>query len=255
VPIRNSFKGVFNFEGFNTLDRYINGDVFITTDELDALELHGYKAGLNISTNTLNRRQYASAGRTFGLSADYFFVTENFTPGSTSVKVEPVTTKHDWVRVRVAGEQYFGSGWFRPGYVAEAVFSNQPFFQNYFGTIINAPAFFPLQDSRTLILQNFRTFNYVAGGLRNVFTIRNKLDFRLETYLFKPFDHLEQNAEQEAVVSDNQGSLFFAGSAGFVFHSPIGPVSLSMNYYDDNENKLGVLLHVGFLLFNKHSLE
>jgi len=255
VPIRNSFKGVFIFEGFNSLDRYINGDVFISTDKLDELKLNGYKAGLNFSTNTLNRRQYASAGKSFGLSVDYFSVTEDFTPGSTSVKVEPVKMDHDWLRVRVAAEQYFGSGWFRPGYVAEAVLSNQPVFQNYFGTIINAPAFLPLQDSRTLILQNFRSFNYVAGGMRNVFTIRNKLDFRLEAYLFKPFDHLQQNAEQEAVISDDQGWLFFAGTAGFVFHSPIGPVGLSLNYYDDAENKLGVLLHVGFLLFNKHSLE
>jgi NTE family protein len=30
---------------------------------------------------------------------------------------------------------------------------------------------------------------------------------------------------------------------------------LSANYYDDDENQFGVLLHVGFLLFNKHSFE
>jgi NTE family protein len=49
--------------------------------------------------------------------------------------------------------------------------------------------------------------------------------------------------------------LFFTGTAGLVMHSPIGPISLSFNYYDDEENQLGVLLHVGFLMFNKHSLE
>jgi NTE family protein len=38
-------------------------------------------------------------------------------------------------------------------------------------------------------------------------------------------------------------------------HSPIGPISLSVNYYDDRENQLGILLHVGYLLFNKHPLE
>jgi NTE family protein len=35
----------------------------------------------------------------------------------------------------------------------------------------------------------------------------------------------------------------------------VGPLSLSINYYDDNQNQLGVLLHVGFLLFNKSSLD
>ena len=43
VPIRNSFKGVLVVEGFNTLDRYINGDVFISTDTLDQLKLQGYQ--------------------------------------------------------------------------------------------------------------------------------------------------------------------------------------------------------------------
>lgn len=255
VPIKNSFKGVFSFERLNTLDRYINGDVFISTDKLDELRLKGYKASLNFSTTNLNRRQYASAGKTFGLTADYFSVRENFVPGSTSVKTQPVTMRHEWFRAKISAEQYFGSGWFRPGYMAEAVFSNQPSFQNYFGTIINTSAFLPLQDSRTLVLQNYRSFNYVAAGIRNVFSIRTKLDFRVEAYLFKPFDHIVQNADQEAVVSNDRKLLFFAGTTGFVFHSPIGPVSLSMNYYDDEENKLGVLLHVGFLLFNKHSLE
>lgn len=254
-PIKNSFKGVLGFEGLNSQDRYINGDLFISTDKLDELKLNGYKASFIISTNNLNRKQYASTGRNFGLTLDYFSLTEKYVPGSTSIKTMPVKVSHNWLKLRINAEQYFGTGWFRSGYMAEVVVSNQPVFQNYFGTIINAPAFMPMQDSRTLILQNFRAFDYAAGGLRNVFMIRNKLDFRLEGYLFKPFSPLQQNNSQEAVISDNQGLLYFAASAGFVFHSPIGPLNLSMNYYDDDENQFGVLLHVGFLLFNKHSLE
>jgi len=255
VPIQNSFKGIFMFEGLNTSDRYINGDVFISTDKLDELNFRGFKTGLSVSSNNLNRRQYASAGRNLGVSVDYFSVTEDYVPGSTSVSVDQVKMDHHWYRVKVAGEQYFGSGWYRPGYVAELVYSNQPFFQNYFGTIINAPAFMPLQDSHTLILQNFRAFKYAAGGIRNVFRIRSKLEFRLEGYLFKPFDQIVQTADQSAALSEDSDALFFAGTAGLVFHSLLGPLSLSVNYYDDDENELGILLHVGFLLFNKHSFE
>jgi NTE family protein len=54
------------------------------------------------------------------------------------------------------------------GYYLHAKFSNQPVFNNYQGTIINAPGFNPIQDSRTLLLENFRSFNFVAGGWRNV---------------------------------------------------------------------------------------
>ena len=255
IPFKHSFKAIATFEGFNNDDRYINGEVFTSTDQLDVLELKGYKAGLSLSSNTLNRKQYASAGQAFSIAADFFNVTEYFTPGSTSVVPDYTVTDYQWWRLKVSAEQYFGSSWFRPGYFLEAVFSDQPFFQNYFGTIINTPGFFPLQDSRTLILENFRSSNYIGGGIRNVFKIHNKVDFRLEGYLFKPFEYIQPNEDQEAYSNDTMKSIFFCGTAGVVYHSPIGPVSLSLNYYDDTRNQLGVLLHIGFLLFNKHSLE
>jgi NTE family protein len=255
VPFKHSFKTSLNFEGFSNHDRYINGDVFTSTDKLDVLELKGYKVGVNISSNTLDRKQYPSAGKSFNFSGDYFNVTEEFTPGSTSVIPEPTKERYKWWRLKASAEQYFGSSWFRPGYYFEAVASDQPFFQNYFGTIINTPGFFPLQDSRTLMLKNFRSFNYVAGGLRNVIKLHNKVDVRLEGYLFKPFEYIRPNADQDATSVDHLKSIFFCGTAGVVYHSPIGPVSLSMNYYDDEQSRLGVLLHVGFLLYNKHSLD
>lgn len=255
IPFKHSFKTSVNFEGFSNDDRYINGDVFTSNDRLDILELKGYKLGISLSSNNLDRKQYASSGKSFNFMGDFFNATEEFTPGSTSVIPEPTKEYYQWWRLKATAEQYFGSGWFRPGYYFEAVVSNQPFFQNYFGTIINTPGFNPLQDSRTLILKNFRSFNYIAGGIRNVFKIQNKVDFRLEGYLFKPFEYIRPNADQDAISIDNLNSIFFCGTAGVVYHSPIGPVSLSVNYYDDEQNQLGVLLHVGFLLFNKHSFD
>ncbi|MGB4974709.1 MAG: patatin, partial [Cyclobacteriaceae bacterium] len=141
------------------------------------------------------------------------------------------------------------------GYYLDGVLSNQPLFTNYQGSIINAPGFYPLQDSKTLLLQNFRAYNFVTAGWRNVFTVRNKLDFRLEAYVFKPFEAIIRGENQEGLLDDSFEKFFFAGTAGMVYHSTVGPISLSFNYYDDPENQLGVLLHVGFLLFNKTSME
>ena len=162
---------------------------------------------------------------------------------------------HNWFQFRVKAEHYLSKGWYKPAYYIEGVLSNQPVFRNYTGTIINTPAFYPLQDSPTLILENLRAFNYLALGVKNVFTIRPKLDFRLEAYVFKPFEYLEQGSDQEVVFGSDISAFYFAGTAAIVLHSPIGPVSLSFNYYDDDQNQFGVLLHAGFLLFNKHLFE
>lgn len=254
-PYRSLFKGFVSIEGINNVDRFVNGTVFISTDTLDELRLRGFKTGLHLSASTLNRKQYASEGLAYSLDADYFNIHETFAPGSTSVLSEKERHQHHWFRLKLRAEQYLGTGTYRPGYYFEAVLSNQPFFRNYFGTMINAPAFLPLQDSPTRLLQNFRAFNYVAGGIRNVFSLTHKIDFRLEGYIFKPFEYLRENNRQEVSTSTDLKLLFFAGTAGFVYHAPVGPISLSVNYYDDRESQLGVLLHVGFLLFNKHSID
>ena len=254
-PLSHQFKGILRAEGFNNRDSYVNGDVFVSSDTLDELRTNGIKGELILSTNTLNRKQYANAGKAFNFAIQYFNMTEDFRPGNTSIQTSAVEDKHQWFRVKVTAEQYFKAGWYRPGYFAQAVLSNQPFFQNYFGTLINAPGFNPIQDSPTHLLENFRAFNYVAGGFRNVFTLRNRLDLRLEAYVFKPIEHLHEGLNQEAMAIEDLRSVYFASTAGLVMHSPLGPISLSVNYYDDKQNQLGVLLHVGFLLYNKHSLD
>lgn len=253
-PVGRGYKGMISAEGINNEDRYINDDVFISTDTLDNLTLGGFKAGVSLSSNTLDRKQYATQGKKFEVSINYFNLLEQYTPGNTSLQQTRIRENHQWFRLKFHAEQYLNRGWYRPGYLFEAVLSNQSSFENYFGTIINTPAFNPLQDSRTLLLENFRAFNYVAAGFRNVFLLKSKLNFRIEGYLFKPVDYLFHDSDEDITAGTDFTELYFAGTAGLVFHSPIGPVNLSVNYYDDERHQLGVLLHVGFLLFNKHGI-
>jgi NTE family protein len=256
-PVGRQFRLFVEGSYISNNDEFINNDVLVSTDTLDDLFLTGFRYGINLSTNTLNRKQYASSGKSFFAGIDYFSLNEELVAGTTSTYALGASVKshHQWIRGTVILEQYFRAGRYSSGYYLHGVLSNQPLFSSYMGTIINAPGFYPMQDSRTLLLENFRSFNFVAGGWRNVFTLRKKLDVRLEGYLFKPFESIGQGANQEAVLNQEIKEIYFAGMAGLVLHSTIGPVSLSVNYYDDKQTQWGVLLHVGFLLFNNPSLE
>ncbi|HWA33537.1 MAG TPA: hypothetical protein VG737_05385, partial [Cyclobacteriaceae bacterium] len=257
IPVGRQFKATAEAHFISNNDKYIDSDVLVSTDTLDELRLTGGRYGIHLSTNTLNRKQYASTGKAYYFAVDWFNLTEELTPGSTS-KVKSAGVENQqrtWFRGSVILEQYFRKGIYSSGYYLHASFSNQPTFANYQGTIINAPGFFPLQDSRTILLTNFRAFNFVAGGMRNVFSIRKNLDFRLEGYLFKPLAAIKEGANQEPTLDDEITKIYFAGTAGLVMHSTVGPISLSVNYYDDPKAQLGVLLHLGFLLFNKTSME
>ena len=255
-PLGNKVRGTLGVHGLANKDSYSNEKKFVSTDTLDEMRINGLRTGFELSANTLNRKQYASEGKAITLSVDYFSITEDYIPGTTSEALVGEHRKHQWFRFRGTIEHYANLGKFRPGYYVDAVFSNQPFFQNYVGTIVNAPAFCPLQDSRTLILENFRSFNYIGVGSRNVFVLKPRtFDFRLEAYLFKPIEHIVEGSNQEAYSDREFTKVFLAGTAGLVYHSPIGPVSLSANYYDDPQYNFGVLFHVGYLLFNRHSLQ
>lgn len=253
-PLGNFFRAGIGVEGINNSDHFSNGAYFVSADTLDELELSGYKVGFDLLSDNLNRKQYASAGKKLHFSLGYYNLTEQYTPGSTSILTAPTRGRVNWFRLRFSAEQYFNRGWYRPGYLLECVFSNQPAFANYYATIINAPGFFPMQDSRTLLLENFRAFNYLAGGLRNVFALHSKLDLRIEGYLFKPLEYLTRGQNQDVAFNESLNTIFFAGSASLVMHSPIGPIALSFNYYDDKQNEFGVLLHVGYMLFPHHSI-
>jgi NTE family protein len=254
--IGNYFRGVAHIDAFNNVDQFSNKKSFVSTDTLDQLKLTGFKTGLVFSMNTLNRKQYPSTGKSYLISAQYFQVHENYKPGNTAdISLTANRASHQWFRVTATAEQYFYNGWFRPGFIAEAVLSNQPAFTNYSSTIFNAPSFFPLQDSRTLILENFRSFNYAAFGLRNVFVLQKSLELRLEGYAFKPFDYLFEGKFKETPQINDPTQVYFSGTAGLIFHSAVGPIALNFNYYDDAENQFGVFLHIGFLLFNKHVME
>ena len=255
IPLGRQYKLSVNASYINNSDRYLNSSVISSADTLDNLHLSGYRTGINMITNQLNRKQYASQGKMYQFSFNVFNVNERYEPGSTSVALEGNSRHRSWVQGKITLVQYFKRGFYSSGYLFEGVLSNQPLFSNYLGTLINAPGFYPLQDSRTLLLQNFRAFNYIAGGWRNVFSIRPNLDFRLEIYAFKPFQVISQNEQQQAYLNSDLIKMYFVGSAGLVMHSTVGPISLNINYYDDSENQLGVILHVGFLLFHKTSLE
>jgi len=254
-PFGNEFKVVVNGSLYSNNDSYIDRGVLVSTDTLDLLRVRGSRLGFSISANSLNRKQYPSEGKAFSLSGTWFSLEETLNPGNTSIQNFVSINRHSWIQGKLTLEQYFKAGIYSSGYYLEGVLSNQPTFSNYFGTIINAPAFNPLQDSRTLLLQNFRAFNYAAGGWRNVFSLRKSLDLRLEAYAFKPLEALFETSDQKTGLSSDITKIYFAGTAGLVMHSTLGPISLSVNYYDDKNRQLAVLLHVGFLLFNKGAMD
>ena len=254
-PLGSKYKVSLNSSVINNETRYYNNpESFTSADTLDQLGLNGYRTEINVSSNTLNRKQFANKGKAFTLSLNYYGLNEDYEPGSTS-SLSAVDESHDWVSARLDLEQYFQAGKLSYGYYLSGVASNQPFFANFMGSVFNSPGFFPLLDSRTLFLEEFRAHNFIGGGVRSVLGIRKNLDLRAEFYAFKPINGIVSNGEMGADYDEFGGELPFAGILSGVLHSPLGPISLNFTYYDVDESRFGVFLNMGFLLYNRPALE
>lgn len=255
IPFRTFGKVVINASTFINTDYYSNINKFTSTDTLDKINFEGIKAGVAYYKNSLNRKQYATSGSSINLSFDFFDGLENHFPGSTSTIDGHKQIHRYWGRLKFNRERYFTFDRFHPGYMVEAVVSSQPNFSNYKGSIINAPAFYPFPVSKTLFLENFRSYNYLATGARLVYTLKRNIDIRTEAYLFKPINLITEGEHQNSVVKEDFLKIFAAGNFATVYHSPIGPISLNLSIYDDIKNPYEVMLHVGYIIFNKRSLE
>jgi len=102
----------------------------VSTDTLDELRLTGGRYGVHVSTNTLNRKQYASAGKAYYFGVDWFDLNEELIPGSTSASkttgIENI--QRTWLRASVVLEQYFRKGIYSSGYICTVHFPiNQHF--------------------------------------------------------------------------------------------------------------------------------
>ncbi len=236
-------------------DKFSNNQELISSDTLDILNLNGSRFAVSFERNTLNRKQYADHGDLLNLSINYFNLEENYDPGNTSLIEGFTGRKREWFRFNFTAEKYFKLGAFNLGIYLESVLSNQPFFGNYTATVVNAPAFFPLQDSKSIFLRNFRAFNYGVGGIKNVININRLIDLRIEAYAYKPIREIVETETQSATLEEELTKFYFTGAVTGVYHSPLGPIGLSLNYYDDAQKKFGALLHLGYLIYNKRSME
>ncbi|HNR48011.1 MAG TPA: patatin-like phospholipase family protein [Bacteroidia bacterium] len=256
VPARN--KGVVSVAGalFKARDKYYQTRSFTKDDQADETTLEGITSSLNFERNTLNRRMYASKGSYMLIRTRYVKGTELTNPGSLNADTVNIRRHLEWWQVKLAYDNYFARiGSFRFGFYAETNFSNQPFSQNYTATTLQAPGFFPTQESRTLFLENFHAHNYFGTGLKTIYSLRSNIDFRLEGYIFQPFQEILDNGYGQAKYGDALSARYYIACLSGVYHSPVGPFAITLNYYDRKSKSFTLLFHFGYILFNRSALD
>jgi len=261
-PTKNKSKIMIGASNIKMFDDYYQSQSFTSLDTADRTRFNANTAYLMFERNTRNKKQYANSGTYFALKARVLEGFEYNYPGSTSEKTDSNTYYHFWYQVKLTYDTYYKRrGALRLGFFTETVISTQDFFNNYTASLLSAPAFMPIPESKTRFLPNFRTHSYTSVGLKNVINFYKNFDLRLEAYIFQPYKEIIKiENKQRANYGPAFAKRYVIATTAMVYHSPIGPVSLAINYYDRDEfdaNKgiFSILFSFGYIIFNKRALE
>ncbi len=232
-------------------DDYYQTENFTAADTADRTRMYAGIADLIYERNTLNRKVYANSGTFLRFQAKYTYGEEQTIPGSTSIVRDTTRTLRRWVMVKAEYTNYFTRlGPLKIGMHVEGVASTQPLFNNTVASQISAQAFQPIPESQSFFLPQFRAHNYAAGGLMLVTSFSPSFDLRFEGYSFLASGRIRPDPEGNPDYN-YEIEPSYIGSAALVFHSPLGPLSLSLNYYDQKERPWSFLFNFGYFIFNR----
>lgn len=259
VPLGSRAKAILTGGIAELNNIYYQTSSFGTKDTADQTQFQFLYGNFEYEYNTLNRKLYASEGGYLSFKTRYVNGLESLIPGttgSTTKQTKQLDVPHEWFVIKLKFDGYLKPfKFFKVGILGEGVYSTQNLFLNYTSSVLSAPAFTPTPESKTLFLPNFRAYQYIAGGGKMIFNPIRKLDIRVEAYIFQPYQAINNNSNYEASLGKSFGDRYYVGMAALVYHTAVGPLSLSVNYYHGEVQPFTFLAHFGYTLFNRKSIE
>lgn len=262
APIQNNSKITLLGSYSRLEDNYYQTQSFGSSDDPDITTTTPMSAGLKYEFNTQNRILYPNTGSRIQFKSFYSYGRELTEPGSTSADQLSTIKMHEWFKGEIKFDIFYKQhGTLRLGVSGDAVWSNQELFNNYTASILRSPSFEPIPESKTLFLESFRAYKYLSFGHKFIISVRKNIDIRAEGYLFMPYEKVVKDQSNLQHFEKGFNEVYSILSSGAVYNSPVGPLSVSVNYYynapevnPDNE-PITFLFHFGYIIFNKRSLD
>jgi len=227
---------------------------FSSTDTSEVSNVNKMSFYVASERNTLNNKQFAIEGTRRILALQVGYGKESYYPGSTAQVENNENNSFFWWSVNLEDFGYYPiKHSFALGYYLRAQATFKPLMNNYYSTIIEAPAFQPNIITKGMFMEEYRANQFLAAGLMPVYKFTNQLHAKLEAYAYFPVQEILRDTFDEAYLGNYfksmKGMVF--GSLSFV--SVAGPASLHLGYIAGADYPWIAQLSFGYLLFNKKS--
>ena len=257
MPVSMSSLMELGFTAGNMRDTYRREGLVYPDGKSDISKYDVIGTALRYEANSLDSRQYPTAGNSRRYLAQYFWSRNRY--NAIAEGIENFKGYDDWLQLSVYQEIYFKiNRLFSLGLLGEAVYSNRKLQPNYTATLLQLPAFTPTLHSKTTFNKAFRASEYVALGVKPIWHINRQLHLRGEFYGFLPLKNITlSDSEQKVNYLNYKISTAPDYIAELALVLRIKSLSLSAfsNYYSAPDNNFNVGVNFGFLLFNKSLIE
>lgn len=255
MPLGNNSKLTLDTRYFDLEDDYYQTQSFTNKDTSDYTVFNGITFSGEFLKNSLNRKQFASSGHYFLLKARYVKGQESTYPGSTSILKDTTVRNHSWLSLQAELQSFvINNKIFHLGIHAKGVFNTQSLFSNYTASILSFPTFNILPDAETYFLPEYRSTQFAGFGLNFIFSIHKHIDLRGDGYLYQPILQLKQKSDGTIHLVQARESTSFLLSYSFIYHSPVGPIRATFNYFPKQLTPYAFQISYGYVLFNDRAI-
>jgi len=253
-PLKYNIKSTFDGRLVSLEDQYYQNEQFTNKDTADIANFRGGAVTWSITKNTLNRKQFASSGHYFKAHIRYVNGTEHSIPGSTSQESE-VIEDQSWLNLGLEFQSFIiDEPIFHLGLHGQMAYNTHPLLANYTSSLLTTTEFNLIPDSRTYFMKEYRAPQFTALGVNTVFTLFQKLDLRLDAYIYQPFVQIIQTENGLPTLSDLFEGRTYMASSSIVYNSFIGPIRATLNYFPKQQNPLAFQVSLGYVLFNERAI-
>lgn len=221
-------------------------------DDTDHSRFSYFGLKLKMERNTLDKPLYPRRGSHLIVSGIYITGRDKYRPFDLSQFVQ--TQSRQWVGARLSWDRYFdmpGVSWFSFGFDLDALITNQPQFITPTASLMALPAYEPVAQSKMIYMPDFSARRFVAGGLMPTFDLMPNFFLRTGFYtMWREHRDLGVGLVPYNRKSLKDESVHYVVDASFVYHTSIGPVSLSLTKYDLRDwNNMYITFNFGYALF------
>lgn len=257
LPFMTQHKAEFGIGIGQITDNYLLGST-IDLSNIDYTSNRYRLLGGSVlfKRNSLNSIQYATKGVSQQILAQIFTGTNCYIPTKITPKEIVDTEDISWMQFSFRDQRYLPmNNKFILGTHIEGHYSSRNLAQNYTATMMQAGSFSPTPSMLFTYNPAFRANQYVAAGLKPIYTFKPFLQLRFEAYVFVPIVPILQNEEGKAHYGAPLSTFSHLEELSIVGRFSTFVISAYLNHNSSTPKNINAGISLGWYMFNNRFIE